>query len=398
MDSVRYSWVWGRFWLGLGAFWLVSTFGSMGMPKAAGEGLITLAMLVFVIVCMTTHRGNWSRWKKIGFVLAAWIVQLILMIPIGIALAIFVPQIGLVHLDKSIIFLASLPVVIFAMRYSREFVRLAEGPPPELIPEPPGEGLSPVEPSEQPKTAYLVRPEAGNNVSAPGPSELSGKSPSTPKPEPDPMKTPLVVGLCTCVILLVALFIYANFSEQNHQSDSTIQTQPNTSQKAGPYMPDVTSELELAVKMQRAGRLVDAIEIYSEVIRKNPRSAEAHNWRGIAYDELGETNKAFQDFSAAIEISPNYADAYNNRGEIYRKKKMHREALNDYLKAVQLESNFAEAYYNLAILSEAENRPGPAALNYENYLKCKPDVPDKAAIQVKILTLRQAAAAQQRPR
>ncbi len=159
----------------------------------------------------------------------------------------------------------------------------------------------------------------------------------------------------------------------------------------------MSGDLELAVNMHKAGNLKDAIEFYSEAIRKNPKSAEAFNWRGIAYDDLGETDKALKDFSEAIEINNSYADAYNNRGEIYRKKKMYREALNDYSKALQLEPNFAEAYYNVGIVNEAENRPGPAIANYENYLKNKPDAPDKSEIESKIKTLRQAAASTQRP-
>ncbi len=159
----------------------------------------------------------------------------------------------------------------------------------------------------------------------------------------------------------------------------------------------MSGDLELALSMHKAGKLRDAIEFYSEAIRKNPKSAEAFNWRGIAYDDLGETDKAFQDFNEAIEVNNNYADAYNNRGEIYRKKKMYREALNDYSKAVQLEPTFAEAYYNLAMVSELENRPGPAAANYENYLKNKPDAPDKSEIESKIKALRQAAASMPRP-
>ncbi len=166
-------------------------------------------------------------------------------------------------------------------------------------------------------------------------------------------------------------------------------TSPATSQ--------MTGDLELALKMQKAGKLTDAIEVYSEVIKKNPKSAEAYNWRGIAYDDLGQTDKALQDFSKAIEISPNYADAHNNRGEIYRKKQMNREAITDYMRAVQLEPNFAEAHYNLGMVNELEKRFTPAATGYENYLKHKPDAPDKSEIEAKIKTLRQAAAAQPRP-
>ena len=158
-----------------------------------------------------------------------------------------------------------------------------------------------------------------------------------------------------------------------------------------PAISQMSGELELALSTHKAGKLKEAIEIYGEVIRKNPRSAEALNWRGLAYFDLGEMDKALEDFSKAIEINPNYSDALNNRGEVFRKKQMYREAMNDYRRAAQLEPNFAEAYYNMGLVNELENRPTPAVNAYENYLKFKPDASDKSEIENKIKTLRQAA-------
>ena len=88
-------------------------------------GRITLVMLVFVIVCMITHRGNWSAWKKIIVVPAAWIVQLTLQLPVAIGLSPFLAWIEPTKGDRVIVLFSSLPVVIFAMRYSRLFVRPA---------------------------------------------------------------------------------------------------------------------------------------------------------------------------------------------------------------------------------------------------------------------------------
>ncbi len=383
MESVRYSWRWRRFWLGLGAFWLVSMFGPISMPRAAGEAWITLAMLVFVTVCMTTHRGNWSRWKKIAFVLAAWIVQTILMIPIAIVLAVFVPQIG-INLDKSVIFLASLPVIVFAMRYSREFVRPAvslavstEMLPPELIPDPLIQDVAKPRESAFPEHAF-VHPEFAE-----------------PQPQSDHTKIRLVVGFCTCGIIVVALLIWANFPKENkptqpttwtphNQPQPTTQIEPNTQH---PYIHDTISDLDLALRMHRAGRPQDAFVYYSEAIRKNPKSAGAYNGRGVLYSELGETDMAIRDLGKAIEINPSYDDAYNNRGEVYRKKKMYREALADYQKAVQLEPNFPEAHYNMGLTYERSGKRLDAATAYRKYLELNPDAPDKTRIEALIKTL-----------
>ena len=154
-------------------------------------------------------------------------------------------------------------------------------------------------------------------------------------------------------------------------------------------------ELDDALEAQKAGRLNQAVQQYTEVLEKHPHSAEALNWRGMAYDDLGEYDKALSDLTKAINISPNYADAYNNRGEVLRKLKKYREALVDFRKAVSLEPNFAEAHYNIGmILEQVDKKPAEAAKEYEQYLKLKPQARDKQDVLEKIKTLQAAAAAQ----
>ncbi len=45
--------------------------------------------------------------------------------------------------------------------------------------------------------------------------------------------------------------------------------------------------------------------------------AGAFNNRGVAYERIGETDKAFNDFTWAIEADPRWATAYANRANIY---------------------------------------------------------------------------------
>jgi Flp pilus assembly protein TadD len=157
-------------------------------------------------------------------------------------------------------------------------------------------------------------------------------------------------------------------------------------------------ELDDALETQKAGRLKEAITLYTEVLEKQPNSAEALNWRGMAYDELGEYDKALADLTKAISASPNYADAYNNRGEVYRKLKKYREAMADYRKAASLEPNFAEAHYNIALMAQyVEKNPAEAAKEYEQYLKLKPKAKDKDELLERVKTLKAAAAAAAAP-
>jgi Tfp pilus assembly protein PilF len=151
-------------------------------------------------------------------------------------------------------------------------------------------------------------------------------------------------------------------------------------------------ELQEALVLQSAQRYQDAIEIYNKVIEKNPKLQEAYNWRGMAYDDLGDLDKALADFNQAIQLSSNYADAYNNRGEVYRKKKQLPQATEDFKKAIQYDKKFPEAHYNLAIVYEAQNKPHEAIQEFQTYLRLNPQAKDAGEVRSKLESLSKLAA------
>lgn len=164
-----------------------------------------------------------------------------------------------------------------------------------------------------------------------------------------------------------------------------------------PSVAQISQELQLGLESHKAGKLKDAIEIYTEVLRKTPQSAEALNWRGMAYDDLNQLDDALADFNKAIDLSPKYADAYNNRGEVYRKKKKFDQALADYRMAVEHDKNFPEAHYNMGLVLEAQKKSAVAARSFTQYLRLKPTAEDKEQVQGKIASLQKAAAQEPKP-
>jgi len=153
----------------------------------------------------------------------------------------------------------------------------------------------------------------------------------------------------------------------------------------------VMSALNEGLEYHKTGNLKKAIELYTEAIeKKTPKAAEAHNWRGMAYDDLGDQDKALADFNEAVRISPNYADAYNNRGEVYRKQKKFALAARDYNEAIKHEKNFPEAHFNAALVSEDLRNPQNAVKHYEEYLKLSPNATDANQVKAKIEELKKA--------
>ena len=56
------------------------------------------------------------------------------------------------------------------------------------------------------------------------------------------------------------------------------------------------------------------VELFSESLTLNPRDGIVYLNRGIAYDALGDIERALADFEQAIRLCPKRAEAYNNRG------------------------------------------------------------------------------------
>ncbi len=163
---------------------------------------------------------------------------------------------------------------------------------------------------------------------------------------------------------------------------------PQVCQSQQVNIPDLNEALEL----QTAGKLKEAIELYTRVINKFPKTAEAYNWRGMAYDDLGDLDKAMADFNQAIQLNGSYSDAYNNRGEIYRKKNMSQQALDDYKRAAEKEPPFAEPHYNMALVYEQQKNFPAAMKEYQDYLHKKANAPDRTEILNKLEQLKKAAA------
>jgi len=80
----------------------------------------------------------------------------------------------------------------------------------------------------------------------------------------------------------------------------------------------------------------EAINLLDEVILLDPKFAQAHRTRGVAYALKGEINKAIKDYNQAININLEHASVYGLRGLAYRKIGELEKAKKDFDKFVKL--------------------------------------------------------------
>ena len=89
-----------------------------------------------------------------------------------------------------------------------------------------------------------------------------------------------------------------------------------------------------------------SIDAYDKALELEPDATDAYNNRGVAWNELGQHDKALADYDKAIRLAPDYASAYNNRGNAKSDLGQPEAALADYDKAIELEPDHTSAYHN----------------------------------------------------
>lgn len=74
------------------------------------------------------------------------------------------------------------------------------------------------------------------------------------------------------------------------------------------------------------GEQAKAIEVWEELLERQPNLPTVRNNVGVAYMDLGELDKAIAAFEAAIAITPDHVRAHENLADAYEKKGLKEQA------------------------------------------------------------------------
>jgi WD40 repeat protein/tetratricopeptide (TPR) repeat protein len=114
-----------------------------------------------------------------------------------------------------------------------------------------------------------------------------------------------------------------------------------------------------------------AVADYTEVIRRNPDSWSYNN-RGVAFDSMGEFDKAILDFDESIRLNARFALPLANRGETYRKKGDYARAIADSTEAIRIDPKSSLAYLYRAEAHVAAGQLDKAIDDYTEVLELAP--------------------------
>ncbi len=141
-------------------------------------------------------------------------------------------------------------------------------------------------------------------------------------------------------------------------------------------MATIAEVLNVALEHQRGGRLSQAEQLYRQVLRADPRNADALHLLGVIAVKVGKHERAIQYISQAIRLYGSDAAFHVNLGEAYRKLCKNEEAIQCFQQALRLDPNSVQAYNNLGATYHNQARLDEALAAYGRALELDPQFVD----------------------
>ena len=96
--------------------------------------------------------------------------------------------------------------------------------------------------------------------------------------------------------------------------------------------------------------------LFSQALRVDGENYFAHYQLGLALEQEGKAEKAFEHFAAAARILPNFAEAQNSLGVGLLRLGRYEEAMPHFTAAIKIKPVFPEAYVNMGAALGAQNQ------------------------------------------
>jgi hypothetical protein len=124
-----------------------------------------------------------------------------------------------------------------------------------------------------------------------------------------------------------------------------------------------------AVQAEELGEKQRAIDLYQEILRREPAYAPASINLGTIYFHLRRYGRAEELYRRATEIDPGYVLAFFDLGNVLDELDRPDESIAAYNQAVALAPRYADAHYNLALAYERKGELRQALRHWETYAR-----------------------------
>jgi len=135
----------------------------------------------------------------------------------------------------------------------------------------------------------------------------------------------------------------------------------------------IKSLFEEALQLQQNGQLLQAINLYEQLLTQDPNHIEGLRFSGLAHAQRGDMPYAIAHLTRALDLQPEDANLHNNLANAYKALKNHDKAIQHYQKALLLDPNYAQAHNNLASIYALQNNYQQALKHYRAAVHAQPD-------------------------
>jgi tetratricopeptide (TPR) repeat protein len=141
-------------------------------------------------------------------------------------------------------------------------------------------------------------------------------------------------------------------------------------------MSPVSEKIQKAAQLHQAGRLEEAVALYQDILRAEPRDWEVQYNMGNALRMLGRFGEGMQAYIMAIRHRPDFAEAHGDLGVALAEIGRWQEAAVALRHALVLNPALTGAYNALGITHKEQGRPAEAVPCFDHALGCHPGQPD----------------------
>ncbi len=127
------------------------------------------------------------------------------------------------------------------------------------------------------------------------------------------------------------------------------------------------------VRLHRAGRLVEAEQIYRQVLGSEPQHCDCLHLLGLVFLQQRRHALAIEQIDRALARDPGNVFAWNNRGIALKELNRLDEAVASYDRAIAAQPNYAQALMNRGNALQLLNRYDEALASYDRALAAQPD-------------------------
>ncbi|MDP2696658.1 class I SAM-dependent methyltransferase [Thalassospira sp.] len=140
-----------------------------------------------------------------------------------------------------------------------------------------------------------------------------------------------------------------------------------------PSSPENAETLAAATRHHGAGQLVEAAQLYQQVLAIEPTQPVALHLLGMILHQTGNNDRAVELLQKSLAVAPNYFQAHNNLGVVYNAMDRTLEAETSYRKAIAINPGYAEAHKNLGALLATGKKTVEALKHYQQTVTLNPN-------------------------